>query len=249
MPRKKLPRIRIFWKVDGKEKEKQICVRKVPEKCWENAVELYNIGWTEVCKFFKVSVPDDLPTKVQWCWKWLPAADICSDTPREERQRIENSYEYRTWKELKIESLAAEVCDSMFNDAYSTVIDACKHHGDSDMDDGIEDNEWRDMCWIGYLFYEMLGLQTSRVDTGAWVFRDGSYITVDVAQHRRFVEEYLGKKEYDMERYWVKVSLYRVYTHERMTDSQWNTICNFTNKYNLKEIKVEDLEGGFFHGN
>ena len=118
-----------------------------------------------------------------------------------------------------------------------------------DIDDGIEDNEWRDMCWIGYLFYEMLGLQTSRVDTGAWVFRDGSYITVDVAQHRRFVEEYLGKKEYDMERYWVKVSLYRVYTHERMTDSQWNTICNFTNKYNLKEIKVEDLEGGFFHGN
>ena len=83
MPRKKLPRIRIFWKVDGKEKEKQICVRNVPEKCWENAVELYNIGWTEVCKFFKVSVPDDLPTKVQWCWQWLPAADICSDIPRE----------------------------------------------------------------------------------------------------------------------------------------------------------------------
>ena len=56
----------------------------------------------------------------------------------------------------------------------------------------------------------------------------------------------MGKIEYDMERYWVKVSLYRVYTHERMTDSQWNTICNFTNKYNLKEIKIEDLEGGFF---
>ena len=91
MPRKKLPRIRIFWKVDGKEKEKQICVRNVPEKCWENSIELYNIGWTEVCKFFRVLIPDDLPTKVQWCWKWLPAADICSDTPREERQRIENN--------------------------------------------------------------------------------------------------------------------------------------------------------------
>ena len=158
----------------------------------------------------------------------------------EERERIESSYEYRTWKELKIESLTAEVTDSMFNNAYNTVIDACKHHGDKDMDDGIEDNEWKDMYWIGYLFYNMLGLQTSRVDTGAWIFRDGSYITIDVAQHRRFVEEYLGKKEYDMERWWVKISLYKVYTHNRITTAQWKTIYEFTKKYELSERKVEE---------
>lgn len=239
MPRKKLPRIRIFWKVDGKEKEKQICVKNLPEKCWENAVELYNIGWTEVCKFFKVSVPCDLPTRVQWCYDTLPLAHISSDLPKEETDKIYNSYEYQTWKELKIESYATEVTDSMFSDAYKTVIDACKHHGDEDMDDGIEDNEWRDMRWIGYLFWEMLGTQKHRVDTGAWVFRDGSFITIESANHRRFVEEYLGKKEYDMERYWVKVSLYKVYTHDNMTKEQWKTICNFTKKYELSERKLE----------
>ena len=98
----------------------------------------------------------------------------------------------------------------------------------------------------------MLGNQETNLEyNGAWVLKDGSYITVDVAQHRRFVEEYLGKKEYDMERWWVKVSLYKVYTHDKMSSAQWDTICKFTKKCELGERKIADLEnpkGGFFRG-
>lgn len=51
------------------------------------------------------------------------------------------------------------------------------------------------------------------------------------------------------ERYLVKVSLYKVYTHNNMTNKQWDTVCKFCNKYQLSEQKVEELDnpiGGFF---
>lgn len=76
----------------------------------------------------------------------------------------------------------------------------------------------------------------------SWIFRDGSYLVLDSAHHRRFIEEFLGKKEYDMERYLVKVSLYKVHTHNNMTNKQWDTVCKFSNKYQLREQKVEELD-------
>ena len=233
------PCLRIFILEDGKEIEKRIYPRaytKLSRTDWDNGTFLSNLAYNKVLKHLKV---DELPDNVDYCWSSLSIPCICSDWPKEEKERIRNTQEYKDYKELWIKSQIVACTDSMFKDNYLWLHHACKHNGDEDMDDGITNLEYKDYLYLGYLFNEMLGWQKSRIDTGAWVFRDGSYLTVDTAQHRRLVEEYMGKKEFDMERWWVKVSLYRVYTHNHMTNEQWETICKFTKKYRLSEYKVE----------
>jgi hypothetical protein len=72
----------------------------------------------------------------------------------------------------------------------------------------------------------------------AWIFRDGSALEIQTAHHAYFLSEYLGMKEKDQERWWTKVSMNTVYTHNRMNDAQWNTVKDLTEKYNLSESRV-----------
>ena len=95
--------------------------------------------------------------------------------------------------------------------------------------------------WVNYLFDEYIGLQKSNASTGAWIFRDGSYITVEAGNHRRVCEGYMGLSEKKMERWWVKIQLYCAYTHNRMTDAQKKTLNKFFKKYeDLYERNLED---------
>lgn len=256
MPRDVRNRIHIYWKEDGKEQHKAIYPKSIlgQKVDWrafsiDMAYDLYNTMWQEVCKYFNVWVPDDLPYKVKVCWDTIHIPSLPDN--REERNKLEQTDLYKTYIDLFVESECRACTDSMFSDAYNNLYKACKHNGDKDMDDGEINDEYKHLHWLLYLFYDgnMLHYQTGRADVASWIFRDGSYLVLDSAHHRRFIEEFLGKKEYDMERYLVKVSLYKVYTHNNMTNKQWDTVCKFCNKYELSEQKVEELDnpiGGFF---
>lgn len=242
MPKDIRNRIHIYWKDDKKHHKvlypKSILGNKVD---WRNfsidmAYDLYNTMWTEACKYFNVLVPDDLPYRLQICWDTIPIPSLPQD--KDERNKLKQSDIFKTYMDLFVESVCRAYTDSMFSDAYKTLVKACKHNGNEDMDDGITDDNYKDLIWLNYLI-ETVHYQNGRVEAGSYVFRDGSYIVLDSARHRMFVEEFLGKKEFDMERYWVKVSLYNVYTHDNMTNEQWNTICKFTKKYQLSESKLD----------
>lgn len=238
MKRSKRNCLRVFILKDDKEVEKRLYPKefyKLDRTDWNLGIFLQELAFKTVYNYFDGDIPDG----VKYCWSMLSIPHICSDWSLEEINRIRATKEYQVYKELWIKSNIAYCTDSLNSDAYLWLDHACRHNGDEDMDDNITNQEYKDYFHLNYLFYEMLGLQTSRVDTGAWIFRDGSYLTVDTAQHRRLVEEYMGKKEYEMERWWVKVSLYKVYTHDNMTKEQWKTICNFTKKYELSERKLE----------
>ena len=245
MPRDTKNRIHIYWKTDKEHHvvlyPKSILGNKVD---WRNfsidmAYDLYNTMWSEACKYFNVLVPDDLPYRLQIAWDTVHIPSLPDD--REEKQKLKETDMYKTYMELFVESECRACTDSMFSDAYNTLLKACKHNGNEDMDDGIINDEFKDLYWLNYMFYDsnMIHYQNGRIDVGSWVFRDGSYICIDSANHRRFVEEFLGKKEFDMERYWVKVSMYHVHTHDNMTNAQWDTICKFTKKYELSESKLD----------
>lgn len=251
-------RIHIYWKANDEEHHKALYPKSISGNRvdWRQfsidmAYDLYNTMWTEVCHYFNVLVPDDLPYRVQVCWDTIHIPSLPED--RQERLDLEKTDIYKTYIELFVDSECRACTDSMFSDAYKTLLKACKHNGDEDMDDSIIDDDYKSLRWLCYLFYDsnMLHYQNGRVDVGAWVLRDGSYICIDSASHRRFVEEFLGKKEFDMERYWVKVSLYHVHTHDKMSNEQWDTICKFTKKYALSETKldVRPINGWFRGGN
>ena len=245
MPKDTRNRIHIYWKTDKEHHKvvypKSILGNKVDWRQFgiDMAYDLYNTMWTEVCQYFNVLVPDDLPYRVRVCWDTIHIPSMPDD--KETKQKLKQSDLYKTYIELFVESECRAFCDSMFSDAYDTMIKACKHNGDEDFDDGITNDEYKDLFWLNYMFYDsnMFHYQDGRVDVGAWIFRDGSYICIDSANHRRFVEECLGKKEFDMERYWVKVSMYHVHTHDNMSNAQWDTVCKFTKKYELSESKLD----------
>jgi hypothetical protein len=79
MSRDKRDSIRIFWIEQDKEKSARIYPTDVPEKKWENGIELYAFGLTQICRYFNVLVPDDLEIPVRWCYDWLPYSDIDPD--------------------------------------------------------------------------------------------------------------------------------------------------------------------------
>ena len=231
--------IRIFWIENNKHKTEKISV-KTPEMKWENGVELYMCGFSEVCKFFGVfEMPEDLDSSVKWCYENMPGADINKDLSwKEQCEKIYNTDDYKFWYQLRRESLACRAADSMLTDAYRYLIEACRHHEvclyDRDyerIDKLLTNREWKEPYWGYGLFEDYIGLQTSNPTNGAWVFRDGSYITVESGCHRRIVEGYMGLREQDVERDWVKIQLCGVFTHDRMTDAQKKTLNKFFKEY------------------
>ena len=239
MPRDKRDSIRIFWIEQDKEKSVRIYPTDVPDKKWENGIKLYTFGLTQVCRYFNVLVPDDLEIPVRWCYDFLPSSDINSDLSWiEQCEQIYNTDEFKFWYQLERETCACESTDSMFSDAYKYLIEACRTHEHGlydrdfeDVDEHLTNREWKEPYWVNYLFDEYIGNQKSRVDTGAWIFRDGSYITVEAGNHRRICEGYMGISEKEAEMNWVKIQLYGAYTHSRMTDAQKKTLNKFFKQY------------------
>lgn len=232
--------IRIFHKQkDGKEIIKRIYPNPPVDWrsfCYENAYELYVTLYTEVCKYFNVLVPEDLPFNVKFCWDTIRSVPIDSDWSKEVKQKIYDDERYKLYSDMKLESLIVNCADSMFNDAYTYIKLACRHNGNKDIDDGIKNNKLRSKLFINYLFNEMLYTQGANLNyCGCWVLRDGSCVYIDTANHRRFVEEYLGLKEIDIERWWVKISTGIVYTHDSINNEQWKTLAKLSKKYNLRE--------------
>ena len=232
--------IRVFWVENGKNKSARIYPKNIPEKKWENGVELYMFGYSEVCKYFNVlKTPEDLDSSVKWCYEYMPSADVNKDISWQEQcEKIYNTDDYKFWYQLRRESLAHRAADSMLTDAYRYLIEACKHHEEcvydrdyEDVDELLTNREWKEPFWVYHLFEDYIGLQTSNPIDGAWIFRDGSYITVEAGTHRRIVEGYIGLKEKDVERDWVKIQLYAAYTHDRMTDAQKKTLNKFFKEY------------------
>ena len=236
-------KIRIFWLENGIEKHKTIKVNP-PEMKWENSFDLYNYGLTEVCHYFNCLVPEDLYQEVRWCYDWLPYSDIDPDLTWDEKKKIYETDEYQQWLTMKIETWCCEATDSMYSDAYKYLLEACKYHNNGeDVDETdirpkrtqrthlVEDSIWKDPFWINYLINEYIGNQKSYVPTGAWIFRDGSYLTVDSGNHRRIVEEYMNLKEQDVEKSWIKIQLYWAYTHKWMTSAQEKTLNKLFKKY------------------
>lgn len=252
MSKDKSNSIRIFWIEQDKEKSIRIYPKNIPEKKWENGTDLYIFGLSEVCKYFNCQTPEELEIPVRWCYDWLPYTDINRDdfsSWKERCEKVYNTDEYQDWFNLHRESMLVRCTDSMFNDAYVYLNEACKHHNNGeDVDEVTEPADfkgYKEPFWVNYLLTEHVGMQKSYVPTGAWVFRDGSYITVESGNHRRIVEEYMGMKEYDMERWWVKIQLYKIYSHKRMSDSQKKTINKFLKKYPDDLHEVMDLWDNF----
>lgn len=245
MPRDTRNSLHIYYIKDGKELHKVVYPKEIlgNKVDWRQfnypmAFELYNQGWTEVCKFFKVPVPDDLDFRVRWCWDKVHIPTV-TDPPEREKE------EYKLYKDLFIDSHINSCTDSMFSDSYEMLVRACKaEYGDEEMMERRKRGETdtaKSYFDLNYLFYDMIYSQGANIEKcGAWVLRDGSYITCDTAQHRRLVEDYMGFKEYDMERYWVKISMGTVYTHSRMTSAQDKTLNKFFLKYELDEKNIEE---------
>lgn len=228
--------IRIFQKLEnGKEIIKRIYPKPSVDWrkfCYENAYELYITMLTEVCRHFNVLTPDDLPLDVRFCWDTITYVPICSDWTKEEKEKIYNDENYKFYEEMRLESDIVSYTDSMFNDAYRYIKQAAESREDGERHRGFS---------TAYLFDEMLHTQDANLRyCGCWILRDGSCIFVDTAHHRRFVEEYLGFKELDIEQRWVKISMGYVYIHDNMNNAQWKTLEKLSKKYNLIMRKIGD---------
>lgn len=252
MSKDKSNSIRIFWIEQDKEKSVRIYPKNVPEKKWENGTELYIFGLTEVCRYFNCRTPEEIEIPVRWCYDWLPYSDINRDdfsSWKERCEKVYNTDEYQDWFHLHMDTMIVSCTDSMFNDAYIYLREACKYHNNGeDVDEVTEPADfkgYKEPFWVNYLLTEYIGTQKSYVPTGAWIFRDGSYITVECGNHRRIVEEYMNMKEFDMERWWVKIQLYKIYSHKRMSDAQKKTINKFLKKYPDDLCEVMDLWDNF----
>ena len=204
---------------------------------YEMAYELYNQGWTEVCKYFKVETVEDLPYMVKWTWDTIPNPHVTEDYDKVSKTDL-----FKTYKELYIQAHIRECVGSMYSDAYYELNRACSNeYGNERTHRRKSPDEYKDYFNLNYLFYDMLGNQETNLEyNGAWVLKDGSYITVETAHHNRLLYEYLGYDEYIIERMWVKISMGTVHTHNRMTDAQKKTLNKFFKQYKLKEEVVED---------
>ena len=128
----------------------------------------------------------------------------------------------------------------MFSDAYLYLIDACRSHKDKKVEydrdyeqvnEHLTNQDWKEPYWVGHLFNEYIGNQKHNPCNGAWIFRDGSYITVEAGCHRRIVEGYMNLSEKNLETWWVKIQMDCAYTHSRMTDAQKKTLNKFFKQY------------------
>lgn len=239
MPKDTRNSLHIYWKEKDKEIHKILYPKTIlgnkvnwRDFNYEMAYDLYNQGWTEVCKYFKVEIVDDLPQMVKWAWDTIPNPHVVEDYDTISKTDI-----FKTYKELFIQSHIRECVDSMHSDAYYELNRACSNeYGNVRAHRRKSPDEYKDYFNLNYLFYDMLGNQETNLEyNGAWVLKDGSYITLGIAHHNRLLYEYLGYDEYNIERIWVKISMGTVHTHNRMTDAQKKTLNKFFSKYTLKE--------------
>ena len=239
MPKDTRNSLHIYWKEKDKEIHKILYPKTIlgnkvnwRDFNYEMAYDLYNQGWTEVCKYFKVDVVDDLPHMVKWTWDTIPNPHVIEDYDTISKTDI-----FKTYKELFIQSHIRECVNSMYSDAYYELNRACSNEYGSDRTHRIKSpDEYKDYFNLNYLFNDMLGNQETNLEyNGAWVLKDGSYITLGTAHHNRLLYEYLGYDEYTIERFWIKISMGTVHTHNRMTDAQKKTLNKFFSKYTLKE--------------
>lgn len=226
--------IRIFQLKDGKETEVRVYPNPILDWrsfCYEDVDNLYNTLFTEVCKYFNVlDCPDALPTNVRYCWDTVTYVPICSDWSQEQKDAIYNDERYKLYEKMRLESDIVSFSDSMFNNAYAYIKRAAESRLDGQRHRGFS---------IAYLLEEVLRGQGANLKyCGCWILRDGSCVYVDTANHRRFIEEYLGLKELDMEQNWVKISMGSVYTHKNMNNAQWDTLMKLTKKYDLKMKEI-----------
>lgn len=250
MPRDTRNRLHIYYKEKHEEKHvivypKSICGYKTNWRDFNYtmAYDLYNQGITEVCKVFDVLTPEDIALRYEWCWDTIPHPSLPDDI--EEKNRIRNTDEYKLYKDLWIESHIREVTESMFNEAYRNIKMACSYeYGSEELKERNKlekDDTYKSYFDLNYLFYDMLGNQQTNMEhDGCWIMRDGSYIPLGTAHHNRFLQDYLGYKEWDMERFWVKVSLGTAHIHDRLTNQQWETVYKLQKKYNLTLEKLGD---------
>lgn len=250
MPRDTRNRLHIYYIEKHKEKHvivypKSICGNKTNWRDfnYSMAYDLYNQGITEVCKTFDVLVPEDIALRYEWCWDSIPHPSLPDAI--EEKNKIRNTDEYKLYKDLWIESHIREITESMFNEAYRNIKMACLYEYGSDelkeRNKLEKDDTYKSYFDLNYLFYDMLGNQDTNMEhNGCWIMRDGSYISVGTAHHNRFLQDYLGYKEWDMERYWVKISLGTAHIHDRLTNQQWETVNKLQKKYNLTLEKLGD---------
>lgn len=243
MPRDTRNSLHIYYKQKDKEIHKILYPKTIlgnkvdwRDFNYEMAYDLYNQGWTEVCKYFKVEIVDDLPHMVKWTWDTIPNPHVIEDYDTISKTDI-----FKTYKELFIQSHIRECVDSMYSDAYYELNRACLNEYGNDRTHRIKSpDEYKDYFNLNYLFNDMLGNQETNLEyNGAWVLRDGSYITIGTAHHNRLLYEYLGYDEYNIERDWVKISMGTVHTHNRMTDAQKKTLNKFFSKYKLEEKNIE----------
>lgn len=243
MPRDTRNSLHIYWKEKDKEIHKILYPKTIlgnkvdwRDFNYEMAYDLYNQGWTEVCKYFKVEIVDDLPHMVKWTWDTIPNPHVIEDYDTISKTDI-----FKTYKELFIQSHIRECVDSMYSDAYYELNRACLNEYGNDRTHRIKSpDEYKDYFNLNYLFNDMLGNQETNLEyNGAWLLRDGSYITIGIAHHNRLLYEYLGYDEYNIERDWVKISMGTVHTHNRMTDAQKKTLNKFFSKYKLEEKNIE----------
>lgn len=252
MPRDTRNRLHIYYMEKlGQEKHtvvypKSICGVKTNWRDFNYpmAFDLYNQGVTEVCRVFNVLTPEDISVRYEWCWDTIPHPSFKISTNKsheeelKEKELIRGTEDYKLYKDLWVVSHIRECTNSVFNEAYRNIRMACS----SEYGEEIKENgDWKSYFDLNYLFYNMLGNQeTSLKYNGAWLLRDGSYITLDTAHHNRFLQDYLGYKEFDMERYWVKISMGTAHVHNKLTNQQWITLEKLKKKYNLEYEKLGD---------
>lgn len=247
MPRDTRNRLHIYYMEKlGQEKHvivypKSICGVKTNWRDFNYpmAFDLYGQGITEVCKVFNVLTPEDISVRYEWCWDTIPHPSLPDNIDKENEKETD---EYKIYKDLYVHSHIRECTNSMFNEAYRNIKMACSNEYGNEKTHRIKSYDgYKDYFNLNYLFYDMLGNQeTSLKYHGAWLLRDGSYITLDTAHHNRFLQDYLGYKEWDMERCWVKISMGTAHIHDRLTNQQWITLEKLKKKYDLEYEKLGD---------
>ena len=108
MPKDIRNSLHIYYKENDKEIHKVLYPKTILGKKvnwrdfnYEMAYDLYNQGWTEVCKYFKVEIVDDLPCRVKWTWDTIPNPSIPNEKYDEIITFAElNDFQERPFKQL-----------------------------------------------------------------------------------------------------------------------------------------------------
>lgn len=213
----------------GEEKEQHLIVfPKVNwrEFSWENSAWMREIAEKAVRRICE----DTSIYNVSWAWDTVPTPCVSNEEPQE----VYRTKEFLDYLKMYIQSECAHIANSMFNDSYKILIQACLSGHSNLYDRGTSIGKLKPLYWLVHLFAERLHYHNGPVDRGAWIMPDGSYIVVESSSHRIFVEEFCGYKESDKEKEWVKISLGYAYVHTYMTKAQWNCLKTLCDEHDIR---------------